>query len=244
MSLPKAVADCSVCPRLCRDVCPVAVHGFRDDFIPSEKMRSVAGALGHGAGLVDPQRLLACTDCGACTAYCLLSIPIAPWLDEARELTGVKQNSSPVQSCETLDADALPADFIVLPVCSCASAPARERDETGAPKGSVEGVDGGLRCVPKIGSGHNDVPHPGVHLPVIGSTCCGQRLDASVGDSELRRRMARAMLSGIADGATVVVENPACAGHLQACADDRLRVVAIVGDPVTKLLDSFQHGAS
>ena len=29
------VIECVVCPRLCRDACPVAVHAARDDLVPS-----------------------------------------------------------------------------------------------------------------------------------------------------------------------------------------------------------------
>lgn len=225
MTLPAAVADCSVCPRLCRDVCPVAVHAFRDDFIPSEKMRGVAAALGHAAGVADAQRLLACTDCGACSAYCLLSIPVAPWLAEARaRLSIATQQVAAVAEAPQIERAMLPARAVMLPVCLPSDPPAHHRDEAGAPRDTGGSSAAGLRCVPAIATSHDADAPTGVHVPALGSNCCGARLDPSVGDADLRDRMAAAMMAQLPDESLVVVHNPHCAAHLRRVAAGRVDV--------------------
>ena len=231
MTLPKAVGDCSVCPRLCRDVCPVAVHSFRDDFIPSEKMRSVAAALGHAAGVVDPMRLLACTDCGACSAHCLLSIPVAPWLDHARLTIGEEvQAAPPAPAAEAVDSRDLPENARFLPTCTPTQGQPSDRAEHLAPTGHDESQPAGRRCAPAVPEGHDAVPPAHIAAPLLGNTCCGERLDPRVGDPGLRKRMAEGMLWHLPDGAVIAVHNARCAAHLQAVAGDRLRVLAVVGD--------------
>ena len=69
---------CSICLHLCRDTCPVATWSGRSDLVPSNKSRSAAAALGVGpGGEVYLELLDACTDCGACTAFCALEVPVA-----------------------------------------------------------------------------------------------------------------------------------------------------------------------
>ena len=75
---------CNLCLNLCRDVCPVSVHAGRDDLMPNEKTRAAAAALGVRAGPLSAELLDACTDCGACTEYCLLDVPVFDWLERGR----------------------------------------------------------------------------------------------------------------------------------------------------------------
>lgn len=228
--MDEAVADCSVCPRLCRDVCPVAVHGQREDFIPSEKMRGVAAAFGHSAGVADPERLLACTDCGACSAYCLLSIPVAPWLAQARKHLDVVVQSAPGDPpAPAVASSDLPENTVILPVC-CASEDPAQRRVRAAPAQTEGAPDAGLRVTPGRPPGHDAKPPSGHHWPALGSTCCGATLDPRVGDLGLRDRMANAMLAEIQDGSTVLVATARCAAHLHQAAAGRVSVVTTAAD--------------
>ena len=73
---------CQLCLSLCRDVCPVAVHAYRDDLLPNHKVRAAAVVLSGGEASVE--QLDACTDCGACTDYCHFDVPVADFLARAR----------------------------------------------------------------------------------------------------------------------------------------------------------------
>lgn len=73
---------CRLCLSLCRDLCPVAVHAFRDDLLPNHKVRAAAVALQGGEASLE--QLDACTDCGACTEFCHFDVPVADFLAEAR----------------------------------------------------------------------------------------------------------------------------------------------------------------
>ncbi len=223
MRVAEQVANCTVCPRLCRDVCPVAVHAMRDDFVPSEKMRSVASSLGHSVGAVEPERLLACTDCGACTERCLLDIPVASLLDGAlgrwqpvvgHELPQLDLSAPPIPNHEIGS-----EDEIVVVLQTCVGEPG-ERVIGSPPDQAESEAIGPTRPAagPRLTDGLER------HVPADGSTCCGVRLRAGVGDAELRDRMARAMLAGVADGAVVLVAQPTCGAHLQRAIGDRLRV--------------------
>ncbi len=74
---------CQLCLSLCRDVCPVAVHSFRDDLLPNHKVRAAVLVLEGGSASLE--QLDACTDCGACTSYCHFDVPVADYLARARE---------------------------------------------------------------------------------------------------------------------------------------------------------------
>ncbi len=206
------VMECVVCPRLCRDACPVSVHAGRDDLVPSEKMRSAAAVFGAGALGIWPERLAACTGCGACTEQCLLSVPVASWLAHARDRSG---SAEPPQDVGP-DAPRLDAPPTVW-LATCADTPpidARARSLLPADRAQMAP----LRRKPLVA---DDVPE---HRPALGSTCCGARLPASVGDPGLRARMARAMLEGVADGAVVAVADAGCACWLAEVACGRVHV--------------------
>ncbi len=236
MNLPQEVASCAICPRLCRDVCPVAVHAGRDDLVPSEKMRAVAGLMGAAAGVADGERLMACTDCGACTEHCLLQIPVASWLDAGRERwlaheAGALPPPPPDDPLPpAIEADQIEPGTWLLTTCGGAPDGSRERlrlaegprevgspcDERPAkcdPAAGLHAIDGLLR-----------------HKAPMGSTCCGQHLHPGVGGADLRGDMARAMVAGIPNGATVLVADGACAGHLAASVGERLHIVRLDED--------------
>jgi Fe-S oxidoreductase len=63
---------CTYCPKLCRDVCPVAIGESRETLIPTHKMSLLALAqtdqIPHDQELAEIA--FACTNCGACTAVC------------------------------------------------------------------------------------------------------------------------------------------------------------------------------
>ncbi len=233
MNLPQEVASCAICPRLCRDVCPVAVQAGRDDLVPSEKMRAVAALMGASAGLADGERLLACTDCGACTEHCLLKIPVAPWLDAGRQrwlehesgqLPAAPPDDPPAIA---IDADDVDETCYVLTTCG------------GQPEGCQNRLrlEDGARLVgsavderpPKSdpGAGRSSLAAAQRHQPPMGSTCCGQRLHQGVGGAGLRHAMARAMVADLPDGVTVLVSAPACAAHLAVVVGSRLDVRAV-----------------
>ncbi len=236
--LPEPVASCSACPRLCRDACPVAVHSGRDDFIPSEKMRSVAALLGSTGATMERERLLACTDCGACTEHCLIDIPVAALLGAAARQIGAAATKAP--AAETVQLDSLGLDGgVVHLLTTCGGHPIDCGGEIDlaalvGPAGPAGPADPAQAPAPP-----RRVEDPGRRVPAsyevvvvappLGSVCCGATLPAEVGDSELRARMARAMIATVPDGAVVVAGSPACALHLQQVAGPRLRVVALAG---------------
>ena len=229
MNLPQEVSSCAICPRLCRDVCPVAVHAGRDDLVPSEKMRAVAALLGAAAGVVDGERLHACTDCGACTEHCLLQVPVAPWLDAARQRWLEHEQGDPPPrppedpAAATILPAEVPDDAWLLPTCG--GAPDGCRDRLGLAQGQRHL---GSPVAPRPAKADPSEQTPGLrgqrHEPAMGSTCCGQRLHVGVGGADLRQRMARTMAQGLPDHALVVVSDAACAGHLAAAVGDRLQV--------------------
>ncbi len=226
MHVHDQVASCTVCPRLCRDVCPVAVHAMRDDFVPSEKMRSVASSLGHPVGAVEPERLLACTDCGACTKRCLLKIPVASLLDGAlgrwqamagHELPQLDLSAPPIPGHETSS-----KDEVVVVLQTCVGEPGKGVIGRLPDAGEIEAMAPARS--EKTAAGQRSSGGLDHHVPADGSTCCGVRLREGVGDAGLRDRMARAMLADVADGAVVLVGQPICGAHLQQAVGDRLRV--------------------
>ncbi len=234
MTVPAPVLDCSICPRLCRDVCPVAVHGLRDQFIPNEKMRAVAAVLGHPAGVADTMRLLACTDCGACSEYCLYSIPVASWLDEAiNQLDGLVATPPPVDPpAACLDVDEVGDAVMMLATCRESEGLARERTRRHAPRGNADSPLSATRSQWPAGLDKSEFS---VVNPALGSGCCGQRLSPDVGDHDLRDRMAQGMLATVPDDATVCVHNVLCAGHLQRVAGGRVHVVTVArGDATSR----------
>lgn len=207
------VMECVVCPRLCRDACPVAVHAARDDLVPSEKMRSAAAALGADTLRVWPERLAACTGCGACTDHCLLSVPVASWLAFARDRAGQTQLVASVDAASVPVLDSAPTAWIA----TCGPTPAID-----ARARSLLPADRALLTTQQRKPAlPEDVPE---HRPALGSTCCGACLPLDVGDPGLRARMASAMLSGVADGAVIAVSSASCACWLAAVSQGRVRV--------------------
>lgn len=76
---------CSLCPRLCRHACPVAVGTGREAATPT----ALAGVLvDHARGAVSDnlarQASTLCVDCGACQDECHLHQPLPSILREAR----------------------------------------------------------------------------------------------------------------------------------------------------------------
>ena len=76
---------CVYCPRLCRDVCPVAVGSGREAATPTAVMTAPWLA---ARGLLDPaeagRAAALCTACGACEAHCKLHRPVPSLLALAR----------------------------------------------------------------------------------------------------------------------------------------------------------------
>jgi len=200
---------CSLCLNLCMDVCPVAVHSGRSDLMPNVKMRSAAAVLEIRPGEPALPLLDACTDCGACTAHCVLGVDVSAWLekarDELRQQEGVPAAVARVapQPLVAIAPSDVPSDALALALCTECPDPAERLP--------------GIRRL--------DVP--------LGSACCGARLPALEGAGEdladLHRAMGRGMLSEAPDGATVVVTDAGCAAHLAAAVEGRVRVI-LLGD--------------
>ena len=80
-----------------------------------------------------------------------------------------------------------------------------------APRGEPSPEALHLRCC------HDDQEEERETLDVPrGSSCCGARLPASVGDPSLTQRMAAGMLSGLPPGQEFWVRDPVCGAHLYA----------------------------
>ncbi len=228
-SAADAAMDCVTCPRLCRDVCPVAVQSGRDDLVPSELMRSVAAAFGRPGLQVEPERLRACTACGACGERCLLAVPVPAWLAAARAVADVDLigatdepatlDSAPGQGPDA-DADAI-ADAVAV-VATCGDPLPLDARAYGLDAA----VRAPLRSTPRLPANPRDLPQWRVSA---GASCCGARLDPRVGDPGLRERMAEAMIEELvrraSAGVAVVVADRACASWLQRVAGSRLRVL-------------------
>jgi Fe-S oxidoreductase len=78
-------STCSVCPRLCRPACPVAVGTGREAATPT----AIAGVLvdhqrGHADAALVADALALCVDCGRCQDHCHLHQPLPELLRVAR----------------------------------------------------------------------------------------------------------------------------------------------------------------
>ena len=98
---PSALESCVYCPKLCRDVCPVAVGSAREAATPTAMM-TAPWSVAHG--FLSPKEGLRaaalCTSCGACTTACKLDRPVAELLREARAEFGPAQAPAPVGEIE------------------------------------------------------------------------------------------------------------------------------------------------
>jgi len=198
---------CSLCLNLCMDVCPVSVHSGRSDLTPNVKMRSAAAVLEIRPGAPTLALLDACTDCGACTAHCVLGVDVSRWLEQARE--ELRQEAGLPAATARPAAAALasiapsevPSDALALALCTGCPDPAERLP--------------GIRRL--------EVP--------LGSACCGARLpdlaDAGADLDDLHLSMGRGMLSEAPDGAAVVVTDADCAAHLAAATAGRVRVILL-----------------
>jgi hypothetical protein len=104
MTLEANLAICSLCPRLCRPVCPVAVGTAREAAVPS----LIAATLidwqrGRISGAIAEQAATLCTDCGACEQLCHLHRPLPALLREAR---GRLLPSPPMEPLREIEGDA------------------------------------------------------------------------------------------------------------------------------------------
>lgn len=88
---------CAYCPRLCRHVCPVAVGSALESATPTQMMTVAWLALGPGGHAEPLAGTNLCVDCGACTAHCMLHVPVASRLAEFRAALG-----APLVSAEAL----------------------------------------------------------------------------------------------------------------------------------------------
>lgn len=76
---------CSLCPRLCRPACPVAVGSLREAAVPAAIARVVVDwDRGRTSPELAAQAVTLCVDCGACEAWCHLGMPLPEILREAR----------------------------------------------------------------------------------------------------------------------------------------------------------------
>jgi hypothetical protein len=78
---------CSLCPRLCRHACPVAVGTGREAATPT----AIAGVLvdharGQASDELARQAATLCVDCGACQDACHLHQPLPSLLRQARDV--------------------------------------------------------------------------------------------------------------------------------------------------------------
>ena len=81
------LSRCTLCPRLCRAACPVAVGSAREASVPTQ----IAGVLldaaeGRVSRELAAEAATLCTDCGACEEHCHLHQPLPRLIREARAL--------------------------------------------------------------------------------------------------------------------------------------------------------------
>jgi Fe-S oxidoreductase len=88
-SIRAATITCSFCPNLCLHACPVSNGERRATLSPWAKMSLARWVASEQVplGIDEASVFYACTGCRACTDACLLGIPVADTLLEARELT-------------------------------------------------------------------------------------------------------------------------------------------------------------
>lgn len=81
------LSTCALCPRLCRDQCPVSIGSGREATTPTSIMTTVLMAK-NNADLQSQaaQAVDLCTRCGQCTSACGLDMPVVDMLDKARTL--------------------------------------------------------------------------------------------------------------------------------------------------------------
>jgi ferredoxin len=76
---------CSLCPRLCRDACPVATGSAREATVPAWIGATLRewelGRLPDSAAL---EAATACVDCGGCRDHCHLHVPLPEYLRTVR----------------------------------------------------------------------------------------------------------------------------------------------------------------
>ncbi|MCA9568245.1 MAG: hypothetical protein KC656_10395 [Myxococcales bacterium] len=76
---------CRVCPRLCRDGCPVATGSAREAAVPTWIATCLHGWEAGSVSAEDAaQSATLCTDCGACQDHCHLHRPLPELLRDAR----------------------------------------------------------------------------------------------------------------------------------------------------------------
>lgn len=95
---------CSLCPRLCRNACPVAT--VTEAGTPSTLARVLLDhALGRVTAHVAVAAATSCTDCGGCHDACALGRPLPTLLAAARDRLGVAPVPAPLAP---VDGDASP----------------------------------------------------------------------------------------------------------------------------------------
>jgi hypothetical protein len=76
---------CSLCPRLCRDGCPVATGSAREATVPAWIASTLRewelGRLDDNAAI---EAATACVDCGGCRDHCHLHVPLPEYLRTVR----------------------------------------------------------------------------------------------------------------------------------------------------------------
>ena len=97
-------STCALCPRLCRNACPVATGTGREAATPAV----IAGAvLEYQRGRMSEQDVIThialCTDCGGCQDHCHLHQPLPEAL---RELRGVLMARPPVEPLRRVEGGA------------------------------------------------------------------------------------------------------------------------------------------
>jgi hypothetical protein len=92
---------CSLCPRLCRDACPVATGASREAAVPAV----IAGVLrdwrlGRASDELASEAATLCLDCGGCESACHLHRPLPQQLREVRRALVTAPRPAPLQPIE------------------------------------------------------------------------------------------------------------------------------------------------
>lgn len=94
---------CTLCPRLCRDGCPVATGSAREATVPGWIANTLRewelGRLPDSAAI---EAATACVDCGGCRDHCHLHVPLPEYL---RTVRAKLLPAPPVASLEPIEGD-------------------------------------------------------------------------------------------------------------------------------------------
>ncbi len=201
-----AIDTCSLCPRLCRPSCPVAVSSGREAAVPAliaEVLR--AASAGRVSGDLARSAASLCVDCGRCQDHCHLHIPLPEALRAARRQVG-----DPVPRPQL--------DLRSAPWMVCDDAERPWASALGARLGTDVGYLRGLRSIP---SHWLETPELAPTAARIREACAGRQVVVADGDSAVNLRVLGVSFIWLHDHLGVPAQGSCCAGGSGCCGGGR-----------------------